>query len=260
MGLLKTEALHPDRELHILQVLLESNERCALLQKGLDRLTASLAGEVRGRQAAEERVRTLEREKEDLEILVQILTDQGDDAAEEGSKARIDGLTQIANRRRFDEYLVEEWRRHALAQYPLALLLCDIDQFKLYNDSKGHQAGDECLKRVAKAISNGIRPGDLVARYGGEEFVVILPYTDLVGAVQIAARIRMALAAADLAHSPASVWSRITMSIGAACRQPQAGEINGPRALVADADRNLYIAKQNGRNRIEASETKENER
>src|SRR5258705_421993 len=92
-------------------------------------------------------------EKADLEILVQILIDQGDDSAVESEKARIDGLTQIANRRRFDEYLLQEWSRHLRIQQPLSLLICDVDHFKLYNDGCGHQAADECLKTDAKAIT-----------------------------------------------------------------------------------------------------------
>src|SRR6267154_2627842 len=152
--------------------LLTSNEHGDLLQEHLYRLSTSLTAEVRERQTAEERLQTLmhaiTQEKGDLEILVQILIDQGDDSAEEGEKARIDGLTQIANRRRFDEYLLQEWSRHLRIQQPISLLMCDVDHFKRYNDTNGHQAGDECLKRVAKAISRCFRSGDLVARYGGE--------------------------------------------------------------------------------------------
>src|SRR5258708_15324524 len=153
--------------------LLTSKEHGDLLQEHLYRLSTSLAGEVQERQGAEERLQQLfqaiTREKVDLEILVQILIDQGDESAEDGEKARIDGLTQIANRRRFDETLLQEWGRHLRLQQPLSLLICDVDHFKLYNDGYGHQAGDECLKSVAKTISQCFRTSDLVARYGGEE-------------------------------------------------------------------------------------------
>ena len=134
--------------------LLTSNEHGDFLQEHLYGLSASLTAEVRERQTAEERlqklVQAMTREKGDLEILIQILIDQGDDSAEEGEKARIDGLTQIANRRRFDEFLLQEWGRHLRTQQPLSLLICDVDHFKLYNDRYGHQAGDECLRRWRK--------------------------------------------------------------------------------------------------------------
>jgi diguanylate cyclase (GGDEF)-like protein len=200
---LHTELARLQNENHDLQTaLLASNERGVLLQEHVDRLGNSLAAELRERHIAEEKLQTLiqtiTREKGDLEILVQILIDQGDDSAQEGEKARIDGLTQIANRRRFDEYLFQEWSRHIRMQQPLSLLICDVDHFKLYNDGKGHQAGDECLKTVAKAINQCYRAGDLVARYGGEEFAMVLPQTNRAGAVQVAERVRAAVAAAAL--------------------------------------------------------------
>src|ERR1700685_140371 len=143
-----------DQEKRDLQIaLLTSNEHGDLLQEHLYRLSTSLTAEIRERQAAEEKLQKLlqaiTREKGDLEVLVQILIDQGDGFAEESEKARIDCLTQISNRRRLDEYLLKEWSRHARLQQPLSLLLCDVDHFKLYNDRYGHQAGDECLKAVA---------------------------------------------------------------------------------------------------------------
>src|ERR1700733_14990587 len=177
------------RERHLLQIenqdlqiaLLTSNEHGDLLQEHLYRLSTSLTAEVRERQAAEEKLQTLiegiKREKGDLEIMVQILIDQGDDSAEEGEKARIDGLTQIANRRRLDEFLLQEWNRHSRIQQSLSLLICDVDHFKLYNDGYGHQAGDECLKSVASVIGHCCRTGALVARYGGEEFAIVQPHT-----------------------------------------------------------------------------------
>ncbi len=158
-----------------------------MLQHQLNRLRCSLTAEVRERQSSEDKLQTLvesvTQEKSDLEILVQILIDQGDDSARDGEKAHIDSLTQIANRRRFDEYLHQEWDRHARIQQPLSLLICDVDHFKLYNDHYGHQAGDECLK--GGGADSGFRPPrqDLLARYGGEEFAVVLPHTDLTGAV-----------------------------------------------------------------------------
>src|ERR1700722_10263624 len=166
---LHTELARLQNENHDLHpALLASNGRGVLLQEHVDRLGTSLTAELRERHTAEEKLQTLiqtiTREKGDLEILVQILIDQGDDSAQEGEKARIDGLTQIANRRRFDEYLLQEWNRHIRMQQPLSLLICDVDHFKLFNDSYGHQAGDECLKSVAKVINQCFRAGALGAR------------------------------------------------------------------------------------------------
>src|SRR5262249_22297422 len=133
--------------------LLASNEHHDRLQEHLYRLSANLAAEIQERQATEEKLRklveTVTRENGDLEILVQILNDQGDISAAEGEKARIDALTQVANRRRFDEFVLQEWECHRRLGQRLSLLICDVDHFKLYNDFYGHQAGDECLKAVA---------------------------------------------------------------------------------------------------------------
>ncbi len=242
-------------ENHRLQTaLLASNERSDSLQEHVDRLGDTLANELRERRAAEEKlqdlIQTLTREKGDLEILVQILIDQGDDSAQEGEKARIDGLTQIANRRRFDEYLSQEWSRHIRMQKPLSLLICDVDHFKLYNDRQGHQAGDDCLKSVAKAINQCYRVGDLVARYGGEEFAMVLPQTNRVGAAQVAERVRAAVAAAALPHPASPVCDRVTVSIGVACMTPPPHVPSDARSLIEQADQHLYRAKHLGRNQV----------
>jgi diguanylate cyclase (GGDEF)-like protein len=231
-----------------------SNEYGVLLREQVDRLSTSLTAEVRERHTAEEKlqklIQAITREKGDLEILVQILIDQGDDSAQEGEKARIDGLTQIANRRRFDEYLLQEWGRHIRMQQPLSLLICDVDHFKLYNDGQGHQAGDECLKSVAKAISQCYRAGDLVARYGGEEFAMVLPQTNRAGAVQVAERVRATVEAAALPHVESPVCGPVTVSIGVACITPQPHGPTDARTLVEEADRHLYLAKRLGRNQV----------
>ncbi len=242
-------------EIHDLEIALHSaNVRGDQLQEKLHRLTASLTGEIRDRQAAEaklqELVQAITREKGDLEILVQILRDQGDISAEDSKKARVDCLMQIANRRGFDEYLRKEWRRHVGTQQPLSLLFCDVDHFKLYNDHFGHLAGDECLKAVAGAMSGCFRRGDLLARYGGEEFAVVLPRTRLEGALQVAERVRATVSAAGLAHPVSPLSDQITVSIGVASTVPQPEDPADGSGLVEEADRNLYRAKHAGRNRV----------
>jgi diguanylate cyclase (GGDEF)-like protein len=234
--------------------LLTSNEHGDVLQEHLYRLSASLTAEIRERQAAEEKLQKLleaiTQEKGDLEVLVQILIDQGDTFAEEGEKARIDGLTQIPNRRRLDECLLKEWGRHARLKQPLSLLLCDVDHFKLYNDCYGHQAGDECLKAVAGAINHCLRADDLVARYGGEEFAIVLPHTPRDRMLWMAEQVRSTLAAMEIPHAESPVCGEVTLSIGAACRIPRMRDAPDARALVEEADRNLYLSKHRGRDRV----------
>ena len=162
--------------------------------------------------------------------------------------ANLDGLTQVANRRCFDQYLAQEWRRLSREQQPLSLLLCDIDHFKNYNDRYGHLAGDACLQQVAQAISQAIRrPADLVARYGGEEFVVVLPNTDQAGAVTIAEAIQTAIQHLKSPHPDSTVADCITLSLGVANLIPTLKV--SCEALIAAADAALYQAKQQGRNR-----------
>src|ERR671932_1506748 len=135
--------------------------------------------------------------------------------------AALDGLTGVANRRRFDEYLDAEWNRMAREKQPLSLILCDIDFFKKYNDSYGHQAGDDCLRRVADALRFCARRSkDLVARYGGEEFAVILPNLKLADAAQIAEEMRSVVNALEIPHVQSSVSQHVTLSLGIACMHP----------------------------------------
>jgi diguanylate cyclase (GGDEF)-like protein len=234
--------------------LLTSNEHSDLLQEHFYRLSTSLNAEIRERQSSEEKLRKLlqaiTREKVDLEVIVQILIDQGDAFAVEGEEARIDGLTQIPNRRRFDEYLLTQWGRHARLQQPLSLLLCDIDYFKLYNDHYGHQAGDECLKAVAAAIGGCLRADDLVARYGGEEFAMVMPHTPRERAAKMAEQIRSTLAANAIPHAASPVCGLVTLSIGAACETPPQMGAPDARGLLEEADNNLYLSKYRGRDRV----------
>ena len=234
--------------------LMISNEHGDLLQEHLYRLSSSLTAEVRERQAAEEKLervlQAITREKGDLEVLVQILIDQGDTFAEEGEKARIDGLTRIPNRRRLDECLLKEWKRHGRLQQPLSLLLCDVDHFKLYNDHYGHQAGDECLKIVAASISRCLRDDDLAARYGGEEFAVVLPHTPADRAVAMAEQIRSTMGSASVPHATSPVCGQVTLSVGVVCRIPCHDDGPDAKFLLEAADRNLYLSKHRGRNRV----------
>lgn len=171
--------------------------------------------------------------------------------------AMLDGLTQIPNRRQFDETLEREWQRSQREQTPLALLLCDVDFFKRYNDTYGHQAGDECLQKIAQVLQRSLkRPADLSARYGGEEFALILPNTPLEGAGCIAATIHEHVASLNLAHEQ-SPMQRVTLSIGIAKTIPSAAIT--PIQFIQQADAALYMAKSEGRNRTAIAETNTSE-
>jgi diguanylate cyclase (GGDEF)-like protein len=160
--------------------------------------------------------------------------------------ASIDGLTQLANRRRFDEYLFDEWRRLAREQRPLSLILCDIDYFKLYNDTYGHLAGDFCLQQVAGVLRQSVRrPPDLVARYGGEEFAMILPNTDARGAAFVAETVRQRVRGLRIPHVQSPVSDYVTLSLGVASTIPRLD--SSAQRLIAVADEALYRAKAEGR-------------
>jgi diguanylate cyclase (GGDEF)-like protein/PAS domain S-box-containing protein len=163
--------------------------------------------------------------------------------------ACLDGLTQVANRRHFNEYLEREWRRMIREQNPIALILCDIDYFKLYNDTYGHLPGDSCLQQVADAIKRAVkRPADLVARYGGEEFAIVLPNTNAEGALTVAEEIRAYVAALQIVHAESKTSKYVTLSLGVAVTIPT---LHGSyQELIRTADLRLYEAKSQGRDRI----------
>lgn len=165
--------------------------------------------------------------------------------------AAFDGLTQIANRRCFDETLEREWRRMVREEEPISLILCDVDHFKMYNDTYGHQAGDDCLQKVASAIAQAAqRPGDLVARYGGEEFALILPSTPSQGAVTVANNIRKSLKSLKIPHEKSPInYVSLSFGISSVIPSPQSSY----RSFLESADRALYQAKNEGRDRIVVS-------
>lgn len=197
------------------------------------------------------------RQKNDLEIIVQTIMEHGDvldnqwhqKLCEVTLRADLDGLTQVPNRRRLDEYLEQQWQRAIRDRAALSLVLCDIDCFKPYNDTYGHLAGDKCLKQVAESLSKSARrPSDLVARYGGEEFAMVLPHTRTDGAMAVARRAQAAIAELDIPHAASVAGDRVTLSVGVFTAFPTPQET--PSSAIAAADRNLYLAKRRGRNRI----------
>lgn len=166
----------------------------------------------------------------------------------------LDGLTGIANRRHFDGFLAQEWSRAVRNDDEIALLLMDVDHFKKFNDHYGHVAGDDCLKNVARVLSESIsRSTDLVARYGGEEFVCVLSGTDLEGATRVAEKMRQSILALSIPHALSEPHRTITLSFGVAVARPGQREML-PSDLLLAADRLLYQAKDAGRNQVAATE------
>jgi diguanylate cyclase (GGDEF)-like protein len=162
-----------------------------------------------------------------------------------------DSLTGLANRRRFDEGLREEWARAYRERSSVALLMIDVDHFKAYNDEYGHPAGDACLRQVASVIAAETqRASDLAARYGGEEFAMLLPNTDAAGCARIGEKIRRAIREAGFVHASNLPSGLVTASIGGAACRPSFERTAGLESLVEAADRALYAAKQAGRDRL----------
>jgi diguanylate cyclase (GGDEF)-like protein len=163
--------------------------------------------------------------------------------------ANVDGLTGVANRRRFDQYLNSQWLNSAQERSPLSLILCDIDFFKRYNDRYGHPAGDLCLQKVATVLGETAQKAqDLVARYGGEEFAVIMPQTHAPGAVRVAASMQAGVRELQITHEESAVSQYVTLSLGVATTVPSFE--SSPSDLILTADKALYQAKEEGRNRI----------
>lgn len=169
------------------------------------------------------------------------------------SMAYLDGLTGVHNRRYFDEQLTAEWARAVRIGAALSIVILDVDFFKRYNDRYGHQAGDDCLRRVATTIRTSLkRPTDQVARYGGEEFVCLLPHTDLAGSMQVAEQIRKDIEELHLEHADSSAAPYVTVSLGVCSRTAE--QAGSAQQLLTQADAQLYAAKEQGRNRVRGAE------
>lgn len=229
-----------------------------LVESQLHQANQQLKSEIAERRRAETALSSLlnilSRQKDDLEIILQTITEHGDvldrqwfeQVSQARSLASLDGLTQIANRRRFDEYMEQQWRQMAREHTPLSLILCDIDFFKQYNDTYGHLAGDDCLRKIAQAIAKTLkRPADLLCRYGGEEFVALLPKTGIRGALTVAKQMQLTVNALQIPHANSGICSHITLSIGLASILPDVS--TPPNVLLDEADHYLYRAKQQGR-------------
>jgi diguanylate cyclase (GGDEF)-like protein len=213
-------------------VIVEKGRMYEDLQRSHERLEAEVQALARTEQA-------LRQTQAELEAANKVLA----------ALAATDGLTGVANRRAFDETLDREWRRAIRNNLPIALVMIDIDAFKLFNDTLGHLQGDDCLRDVAEALRSAVmRPCDLVARYGGEEFAILLPETGRDPAVMLGERMRAAIEAMGIAHPSSPVAAVVTASLGVASARPKQGE--APPSLVKAADEALYLAKQNGRNRV----------
>jgi len=167
--------------------------------------------------------------------------------------AAIDGLTNIPNKQQFDEKLTQEWQRCQRSEFPVSLTMIDIDQFRQFNDDYGHPAGDECLKQIAKILTDCLRrSGDFIARYGGDKFVAILPNTDKAGAVKIASDFQSTIESLNIANENSSGNKIVTLSIGVGTLTPSADL--KPEQLLEHASRMLQHAKDEGKNQIKSSE------
>jgi len=196
------------------------------------------------------RVRQLKAREVELESIVQERTSQLREANNKLERlATLDGLTGVSNRRHFDEFLDQEWKRAIRYQAPVSLIMIDIDFFKMFNDTYGHQAGDECLKQVANVLQETVpRATDLVARYGGEEFSVVLTNTDTSASANMAEKLRSGVERLKIPHKRSKAGDHVTISLGVATGVPH--KKSAPESLIAAADKALYQAKEEGRNQV----------
>lgn len=258
---LRREVERLKREKEDLEVqLLTAVTHGDVVEDELDSLNTDLRSEIlehrKARVDLERQLNLLVERNKDLELILQTVTEHSDHNDEEWSRryaqveqlSRVDSLTGIANRRAFDRDIEREWKRGLRRHEPLSLVMCDVDWFKQYNDTYGHQRGDICLAVIAQLLDHSCRrPGDLAARYGGEEFMLILPETDLKGALAVAEILRADLANVAMPHASSPIGI-VTLSIGLHSVVPSTAK--GSRALLEEVDRQLYAAKDSGRNRI----------
>ncbi len=237
----------------LLRVLdpLEMQALIKILQQTVDEQTVKL----------QEQNKVLQKEIQQCRLMEAVLIDSETEYSKMAEKLRIanhklrklansDGLTGLANRRYFDVYFQQEWKRLSREQASLSLIMCDVDYFKSYNDTYGHQLGDECLRQIATVLKKTIkRPADLAARYGGEEFVLLLPNTDLQGAIHLAKKIRSKIKSLNIPHINSEISNCVTISLGVAATIPQLNQLS--QTLIATADKNLYKAKSVGRNCVQ---------
>lgn len=204
----------------------------------------------------------LRQENQDLHLTLEAITEHGDTIEKELRSvnqqlqmvAEVDGLTQLANRHKFDQYLALQWRTLGHLGHPLGLILCDIDYFKQFNNFYGHIEGDACLQQVAQVLKHNIkRSDDLVARYGGEEFVIVLPNTGLPQTKVVADRLRQAVADLHVPHRKSQICDHVTLSLGIASWVPNV--TTSPQQLITQADQCLYRAKAQGRNQVISAES-----
>jgi diguanylate cyclase (GGDEF)-like protein len=206
---------------------IENQLKLQSLQKALIRQNRNLEQEIKRRQQVEQKLMLANFELEKL--------------------AGLDDLTGVANRRKFEVILKKYWQKLQTDQLPLSLIICDIDYFKKYNDFYGHIQGDKCLSQVAECLKKTVkRPDDFVARYGGEEFMIILPRTDLEGAVKISNNIQKSIARLAIENKQSDISKYITVSLGISSLIPRK-ELS-PELLKITADQALYLAKKQGRN------------
>ncbi|EIJ41048.1 diguanylate cyclase (GGDEF) domain-containing protein [Beggiatoa alba B18LD] len=218
------------------------------LQRELQIQNQKLQEEIAERKLAEAKLEAANRELQQ-EITERKLAEAKLEAANRELQrlANLDGLTQVANRRLFDQQIEQEWKRHLREKQTLSVILCDVDHFKNYNDNYGHIAGDNCLQLVAMCIQNALhRSADIVARYGGEEFIVILPNTKAEGAIQVSQLLIDAIKNLNIPYEHSPLQNYVTVSLGVASVIPDF-ELNH-LSLIGTADKALYIAKAQGRN------------
>ncbi len=227
-----------------------------------DQLLGEIAERKKAQKTLEQLTTLIKREKQDLELLVEAITDHSDrldlQLFEQFNAAQIesltDTLTQLANRRHFNQHIHEEWRRSIRSKQPLALILIDVDHFKLYNDNYGHTMGDECLKHVAAAMKETCtRSVDFVSRYGGEEYAIVISNSNTEEAVYIAEALQRNIAKLEIPHKGSLTNEFVTVSIGLGVHTPSIGEHETD--FINRVDHLLYGAKRKGRNCIEYKES-----